>query len=82
MVSVTYFILRFAIVQNECQQTNINRINHINDNYIKCEVYFHFGRIWPTVRRGSSAVVVAACGAQRRLIEFLEGGEAQTARLL
>ena len=29
-------------------------------------------------RRG----VAAACGAQRRLIEFLEGGEAQTARLL
>ena len=24
----------------------------------------------------------AACGAQRRLIEFLEGGEAQTARFL
>ena len=31
---------------------------------------------------GSSAGVAAACGAQRRLIEFLEGGEAQTARLL
>ena len=31
---------------------------------------------------GNSGGVAAACGAQRRLIEFLEGGEAQTARLL
>ena len=42
MVSVTYFILRFAIVQNKFQQTNKTRINHINDNQIKFKVSLHF----------------------------------------
>ena len=51
MVSVTHLILRFAIVQNKFQQTNNNKINHINDNHIKFEVSLHFLGIWPTVRR-------------------------------
>ena len=38
-------------VQNKFQQTNRNKINLINDNYIKFEVSLHFLRIWPTVRR-------------------------------
>ena len=49
MVSVTHLILRFAIVQNKFQQTNKNKINHINDNHIKFEVSLHFGGIWHTV---------------------------------
>ena len=42
MFSVTYFILRFAIVQNRFQQTNKTKINHMNDNHIKFEVSLHF----------------------------------------
>ena len=38
-------------VQNKFQQTNKNKINHINDNHIKFEVSLHFLGIWPTVRR-------------------------------
>ena len=34
--------LRFAVVQNKFQQTNKNKINHINDNHIKFEVSLHF----------------------------------------
>ena len=63
-ISVTYLILRFAIVQNKFQQTNKTMINHINDNHIKFEVFLHFGgsgllcaaaaatvaRIWPEFR--------------------------------
>ena len=49
-VSVTHLILRFAIVQNKFQQTNKNKINHINDDFINFEVSLHFGGIWPTVR--------------------------------
>ena len=56
MVSVTHLILRFAIVQNKFQQTNENKINHINDNHIKFEVSLHFGGIWPTVRRALGTV--------------------------
>ena len=41
-VSVTYLILRFAIVQNKFQQTNKTKIKHINDNHIKFEVSLHF----------------------------------------
>ena len=49
LVSDTHLILRFFIVQNKFQQTNKNKINRINDNYIKFEVSLHFGGIWPTV---------------------------------
>ena len=50
LVSVTYLILRFAVVQKKFQQRNI-------DNHIKFEVSLHFGQIWPTVRRGAVAAV-------------------------
>ena len=43
LVSVTHFILRFAIVQNRFDQTNKIKINNINDNHIKSEVSLHFG---------------------------------------
>ena len=43
MVCVTNLILRFSIVQNKFQQTNITKINHINDNHMKFEVSLHFG---------------------------------------
>ena len=49
MVSVTHLILRFAILQNNFQQTNKNKINPMNDNHIKFEVSLHFGGILPTV---------------------------------
>ena len=42
MVSVTHLILRFAIVQNKFKKTNKTKINHINVNHIKFEVYLHF----------------------------------------
>ena len=51
LVSVTHLILRFAIVQNKFEQTNKNRIDHINDNHIKFEVSLHFWGNWPTVRQ-------------------------------
>ena len=51
LVSVTYLILRFKIVQNKFSQTNKTKINHINDNHIKFEVSLHFREIWPTVGR-------------------------------
>ena len=54
LVSVTHLILRFAIVQNKFQQTNITEINYINKNHIKFEVSLHFGGIWPTVRRAAA----------------------------
>ena len=44
-------ILRFAIVQNEFQQTNKTKINRINDNHIKFEVSLYFLGIWSIVRR-------------------------------
>ena len=53
MVSVTHLILKFAIVQNKLEQTNKNKINHINDNHIKSEVSLHFGGIWPIVRQST-----------------------------
>ena len=54
LVSVTHLILRFAIVQIKFQQTNKNKINHINDNHINIEVSLHFGGIWPTMWRGAA----------------------------
>ena len=44
------FDSKFAIVQNKFEQTNKNKINHINDNHIKFEVSLHFWGIWTTVR--------------------------------
>ena len=44
-------ILRFAILQDNFQQTNKTEINYIIDNHIKFEVSLHFLEIWPTVRR-------------------------------
>ena len=44
LVSVTHLILRFTIVQNKFQQTNKNKINHINDNHIKFGFLYIFGR--------------------------------------
>ena len=49
-----YWILRFAIVQIKFQQTNKNKINHINDNHINIEVSLHFWGIWPTMWRGAA----------------------------
>ena len=44
------------MVQNNFQQTNKNKINHINDNHIEFEfeVSLHFLGIWPTVRHTNS----------------------------
>ena len=49
LVSVTYLILRFIIVQSKFQQQQ--QKSHMIDNHIKFEVSLHFGGIWPTVRR-------------------------------
>ena len=52
-------------LQNKFQQTNVNEINHVNDNHIKFEVSLHFLGIWPTLCHGQflagKAATVAYC---------------------
>ena len=44
MVFSQKFDLRFTIAQNKFQQTNKTKINHNNDNHIKFEFLYIFGR--------------------------------------
>ena len=84
MISVTYLILRFAIVQNKFQQTNKNKINHIIGNHIKFEVSLQFLGIWLTVRRRrrqshtGSRLLLPAClagAAQATALALHTGGK-------
>ena len=70
MTSVTYLILRFAIVQNKFQQTIKNKISHINENHIKFEVSLHFLGIWPTVPRDVTKLMFNFAPSAKALQHF------------
>ena len=65
------------VLENKFQQTNKNKINHINDNHIKFEVSLHFWGIKPTVCRVLKEVAewsveqIALCTYTVRTVEVV-----------
>ena len=58
--------LRFTIVQNRFQQTNITRINHNNDNHIKFGFLYIFGRSGLLCRLGLESRLLLSCITYKR----------------